>query len=122
MTKTQYPQIEFDLLSNAGINPPLTYNAYLNQHTNGVFTCVVENSLSARWIIDGQQADSIPIIIRGISVTYDVTSIAGYVVATVSIPATAINSQVIGKCRGYMTGSRFVESVETIRFNVQGNL
>ncbi|XP_064402670.1 uncharacterized protein LOC135348401 isoform X2 [Halichondria panicea] len=106
----------------AKIEAPFVYNAYLNQPDNGVFVCLVRNGGSARWIVDGQQADSVPILSREITVTYDLNQVPGYITATITIPATVVNSNgVTCKCRRY-TSIGFVEAYETAKFYVQGIL
>lgn len=107
---------------NIGIVPPLIYNAYLNQPEMGVFICIVRNSVSARWIVDGYQADSVRILSRGIVVTYNTSMIADHIDSKIFIPATVANSHgVIAKCRGYFSGTTFIESNQTAIFNVQGD-
>ncbi len=98
------------------------YNAYLNQPENGVFVCLVRSGGSARWIVDGQQADSAAILSREITVMYDLNQVPGYIIATLSIPATVVNSNgVTCKCRRYIPRSiSFVEANETAKFYVQG--
>ena len=106
-----------------GILPPLIYNAYLNQPDPGVFVCLVPNTVSARWIVDGYQADSVRILSRGVVVTYGSSTVANHIVSRIFIPATIANSHgVMAKCRGYLSGLSFVDSSETATFNVQGKL
>ena len=71
--------------------------------------------------MDGYPADSVRILNRGITVTFDSETVVNHVITHIFIPYTPENLHGVScKCRSYISATNYLETPETAHFQVQG--